>query len=843
MGPHHKALSTISNYLEIYTYNEINRFIDRIPLYIKKLEDAWRSVVQAWDALLGKFTTNYFVIMHSEQILIGLLVLATAGIVLGVMYYRKSSQGRRKLTTKPVNPSQAKKAAKRSAKMGDFIRAGEYYEQAKRFDKAIQSYLKGKNPTMAAKVYAEKMGQPEKGLELLHSYQLHASAAEMYASLGQYDEAGEYFLKAGKQQMAAEALERAGRFEKAGQLYQRSDRIAEAARCYSRAKAWGPAGEMYASLYKHYRQSLGERAGREESAKLQNLAKQAGYHLRQAGQVKRAGELLLDANLSSYAAEMLAEAGESERAADLFLEQGEYKKAAEILYKAGDKRRAAEIMARWHQAEARPDQALKYLELAEDYLSAADIYAGKGDYEKAAEMYLKGGDSKTASEMFIVAGKPDRGIRIFEEQGDMESAIRVCEETGNQQLMAELYERSKRPHKAAEAYLELGQTDKAASLLEKVPQDNPAFADARYNLGQILMQRGDYENALEKLQEMATRLALAPATLDHYYLLARAYEGAEHYMYAMGVYQQIAQFNYNYKDTVMRFNALAQKVQQQAASKGSAWGKPGGTVGQRYKVEKEIGRGGMGVVYLAQDMHLDRRVAFKVLAEELKADQQMVENFIREAKSLAKLSHPYIVSIFDAGEEGGVYFIIMEYVRGKDFKQLKGENKRLPLAAGIKVFSQVAQALSYAHDLKIIHRDIKPANIMWTQTQIIKIMDFGLAKVVDQMREGKTQIAGTPYYMSPEQTMGKEADFRSDIYSMGVTVYELLTGTVPFKQGDIGYHHLHTPPTPPRELNPQVPEEVQRILLKCMAKDPAHRYQSAGQVYDEIVRSYGQGGS
>jgi serine/threonine-protein kinase len=156
------------------------------------------------------------------------------------------------------------------------------------------------------------------------------------------------------------------------------------------------------------------------------------------------------------------------------------------------------------------------------------------------------------------------------------------------------------------------------------------------------------------------------------------------------------------------------------------------------------------------------------------------------------------------------------------------------VAGTLKVFHQVCEALAYAHNLKLIHRDIKPANIIWSTAKFAKVMDFGLAQMMDRARAGRTGVAGTPYYMSPEQTLGRAVDHRTDIYSLGVCVFELLTGRVPFPEGDIGYHHLNTPPPQPRSLNPQVPEELERIVLKCMEKDRERRYQTVAELLDDL---------
>jgi serine/threonine-protein kinase len=234
---------------------------------------------------------------------------------------------------------------------------------------------------------------------------------------------------------------------------------------------------------------------------------------------------------------------------------------------------------------------------------------------------------------------------------------------------------------------------------------------------------------------------------------------------------------------------------------------------------------------------LDRTVAFKVLPETLKENPQALKNFLREAKSAAALNHPNIVTIFDAGEQDGVYYIAMEYVDGNTLKEIVKHRGKISSGGIVHVFAQLCEALAYAHEKKIVHRDIKTANAMWTRDRKAKIMDFGLAKVIEEVRNHTTVVSGTPYYMSPEQTLGKNIDHRTDIYSLGVTVFEMATGTLPFTEGNLPYHHVHTPPPDPREYAPEVPAVLAEIVLRCMEKDPANRFQSTTEIVAELKSS------
>jgi len=176
----------------------------------------------------------------------------------------------------------------------------------------------------------------------------------------------------------------------------------------------------------------------------------------------------------------------------------------------------------------------------------------------------------------------------------------------------------------------------------------------------------------------------------------------------------------------------------------------------------------------------------------------------------------------------------MEYLKGETIKQMLSKEGRLPLKAVVFITAQILRALSYAHSRKIVHRDIKSSNIMWTDDKIVKLMDFGLAKVVEEYKASQTVASGTPYYMSPEQTLGGNIDARTDLYSLGVTLFEMVTSRLPFPDGQAAYHHVHTAPPDPAELLPELPQSIGNLILKLMEKEPDNRYQSAAETLDTL---------
>ena len=263
--------------------------------------------------------------------------------------------------------------------------------------------------------------------------------------------------------------------------------------------------------------------------------------------------------------------------------------------------------------------------------------------------------------------------------------------------------------------------------------------------------------------------------------------------------------------------------------------------GGRYELHRRLARGGMADVYLARDSLLDRPVALKVLFPEFAADPSFVQRFRREAQAAANLSHPNIVSVYDWGEEGGTYFIVMEYVEGRSLAEIiRTEGSLLPDRAA-DITADIAAALSFAHRNGVIHRDVKPGNVLISPSGQVKVTDFGIARAVTT-QENLTQtgtVMGTATYFSPEQAQGSPVDPRSDVYSLGVVLYEMLCGRPPFS-GDspvaVAYKHVQEPPRPPRELTTHVPEPLEAVTMKALAKNPANRYASAEDFRADLRR-------
>ena len=263
---------------------------------------------------------------------------------------------------------------------------------------------------------------------------------------------------------------------------------------------------------------------------------------------------------------------------------------------------------------------------------------------------------------------------------------------------------------------------------------------------------------------------------------------------------------------------------------------PGSYLINRYEIIMKIGSGGMADVYKAKDHVLNRLVAIKVLKQEYSTDATFVKKFRVEAQSAAGLSHPNIVNVYDVGEDDGVYFIVMELVQGITLKNYIDMKGKLDIREALNISVQIASGLSAAHENRIIHRDIKPQNIIMSRDGKVKVTDFGIAKVSDSTTV-TTTAAGTVHYISPEQARGGYSDERSDIYSLGITMYEMVTGRVPF-EGEtnvaVALMHIQSEITPPRQLEPSIPVSFEKIILKCTQKKPERRYASARELIADL---------
>ena len=523
--------------------------------------------------------------------------------------------------------------------------------------------------------------------------------------------------------------------------------------------------------------------------------------------------------------------------------RGDIETVARALERDGQANRAYLLLAELNRERGNASRAADYFESAGHRLEAAELRAGLHDYLRAASLYMEADNPLSAAEMYRAAGRPVDAGRAFEMALDFDRAIECYRDAGDVNKWIGALERRGETFAAAKVALENDQRPRAMRLLQCIGPEEDDYAESCWLLAGAFEREGHWDLAAQKLEQHIStfRAGLAPA--DQVSRLAELLEQAGNLERALDVLEDLRRRDPTFPNVAARIEHL--RKQRSAAQQLMRTGgrlRPGDAptayvAESRYEILEEIGRGGMGVVFRARDRRLDRIVALKQLPEDLLRNHpRALQLFLREAQSAARLNHPNIVTVFDTDQQDGHFFITMELLRGQSFLAILKERGRLSATGTITVGLQVAAGMQYAHAQGIVHRDIKTANLFLTSDKIVKIMDFGLAKMFEEVRGGTTVISGTPFYMSPEQVQGGVVDHRSDLYSLGVTLFELATGRVPFAEGDIAYHHRHTPAPDPREWAPQLPEDLARLLLDLLEKDVALRCASAEEVGARLDR-------
>ncbi len=708
-------------------------------------------------------------------------------------------------------------AAAEFIRAGEFERAAEIRHDQNRFLESAELYLKAGKPEPAGSIYAQ---QKE-----------FAKAADAYLEAGNKSVAAELFEQAGRHLDAARNYSETNFHRHAAQAYLRCDRGEEAARELLRVISDEAAGARSET----------------QIAEMRKLHKMAGSLFERAGKLEEAEQVLVRGGAQQAAAEIALRRGNLDQAASWFLEAGQAERAALILRQTGDTQRAALVLAEHYRDRGQEELAAQHFAEGGDALAAGELYRSIGAAAEAARCFEQAGDASQAADLYRAAGETGRAAECFERSGRFESAAECCALLGESAREAELLGKAGLFLRAAELHQREGRSDEAIRMLQKIAPEAADFAAASALLGSVFSQGGKHALAIKQLEAALAGQALTRSNAKVYYQLACCCEAAGEWRRACEIYEGIQTLDYHYGDVAQRIEraraALAREesakpaAPARAAGAGAASAQSASRAIGRYEVIGELGRGGMGIVYKARDTVLDRIVALKVLPDTLKENPQALKNFLREAKAAAQLNHPGIVTVYDAGEQLGVWYIAMEFVDGLTLKQIVRQRGRIAAGGVVHVLVQLCEALAYAHEKKIVHRDIKTANTMWTGDRKVKIMDFGLARVVEEVRNHTTVVSGTPYYMSPEQTLGQAIDPRTDLYSLGVTIFELATGKLPFTEGNLPYHHVHTPPPDPRAVVPDLPDALARLILRCLQKDPAHRYQSARELLAELRAS------
>ncbi len=516
---------------------------------------------------------------------------------------------------------------------------------------------------------------------------------------------------------------------------------------------------------------------------------------------------------------------------------GDLPGVAKALERDGQSELGFRLLASKHEAEGEAGRAADFYESAGDPMQAARLRLAQGDSGRAAALFEQAEAWLYAAEAHKSNGAVERAGECYETALDYERAIECYKEASAIDKWVTALERYGRVFEASKLAIEHNQRPRAIRLLQRVEATDPDFREACGLLADAFETEGHFDLAAAKMNEYIGTFRPAYATAETYSRLAELWENAGHNERALEVLEDLRRREPTFPNIAARIELLRKARSASGhlfSSSGGRMADQGATafVGDvRYELQEEIGRGGMGVVYRARDSRLDRIVALKRLPEGLRRHHpRALQFFLREAQSAARLNHPNIVTVFDADQQDGQFFITMELLEGQPLHTILHERGQLSPSNVLGIARQACRGLEYAHAQGIVHRDIKTANLFVTTDRVVKIMDFGLAKVLEEVRGATTMVSGTPYYMSPEQVLGQDVDHRSDLYSFGVTLFELSTGVVPFDTGEVAYHHRHTPVPDPQLIRPDLPDDLSQFILRLLSKDAGDRYQSATEM-------------
>ncbi len=658
-----------------------------------------------------------------------------------------------------------------------------------------------------------------------------------------------------------------------------------------RTKQWGRLGEAYAAINHHKKAAQYFKKGKDHVRAADMMAKaeklpEAAKSLMRAGDFENAGRFYFRAEKYAKAAKAYAKAGLPSKAAGAWGKAGKHAKAVDMFaeyFQAPRDDKKAQIEAAHAcfdlledpKAKIDPEKRRGLLgpvaqafEAEQSFDKAGQLYREAGQLDRAAEAYVKSGKLELAVECYKQANKPREAARIggrfYEKSGKWREAgmayaggeefLRAAEcfaKADEPVRAAEYFMRSKEYARAGLMFAKAQRLQDAVDALQKVAENDKQFDASRALLGRCFYEMHDYAHCAATLENHLLGKRVEKANMDYFYMLALAKEQLGALQESRDILYKIGAVEREYRDLNQRISSIDSRISMLGSQGPISQGPPiksvggnGGDVavmsmvqnqlGERYEIEKEIGRGGMGVVYLARDKQLDRKVALKFLGTLVDNNEEYRQRFVREAKTAAKINHPNIVAIYDISASQGKAYIAMEFVEGMSLHNYIEKKGKLPAREAINYMAQACAALYSLHSCGIVHRDIKPDNIIIGKGGLIKLMDFGLAKADDNRITKSNIIMGTPCYMSPEQVQGKEVDGRADIYAMGLVLYEMMSGKCVFRDGDILTRQMTEMPPKLSELVEGVPPALDEFAHKCIAKKPEDRFENCKKVVEAI---------
>jgi len=747
----------------------------------------WNYLVELPLVLLNKFVG----LEISDVLIAKIIVVAVYLFILYEIYARIQNYFHRKSWGKSIREHVAASQPKiQDNALADMLQG------ARDIKKTAQILKKQKQYDRLAEVYAS-LNRPKDAAKWFMKAKDRKRAAEQFACAGNILKAAKILMKEGEYGMAGHFFEGAGKFLLAADAYGKQGDMPSMAGAYGKAGKHAEAVKAFSDYFSQTGDpdDVQLKAADACYGMLQEAGGEAVSKEDRVALLPHVAERFEKAQRGEMAATLYHDAGQYVRAGDIFARLGRFQEAAACMRAAGKSDEAHLLLGRYNEAQKNWADAGAAYAAGKNFCRAGDCFAKANNAAKAAECYEKGGE-------YYGAGL---------------------------------------------AYSHLKKYDHAVRMLQHIKESDKNFDVSRALLGRCFYELHDYEHCAAALDNHLTGKRVESSNVDYWYMLALAYEQIGQLQKSRDLLYKIRTIDVSFKDVAERISSISSRISMGVEAMGMPTGRMNtgdmatqamtaveSSLGGRYRLEKELGRGGMGAVYLAKDTQLDRNVALKFLGALMDNSEEFRQRFIREAKAAARVNHPNIVNIYEISANMGKAYIAMEFVNGTSLHGYLKEKGKLAPREAVNYMVQACSALDAIHKAGIVHRDIKPDNIMIAQGGLVKLMDFGLAKAEDARMTNAGVVMGTPAYMSPEQARGQDVDCVSDIYSLGLVLHEMLTGQTFFRTGDVMARQQTEMPPVPSTVAEGVPEKLDEIVMKCIAKDPKERFQSAEELANAL---------
>ena len=482
-------------------------------------------------------------------------------------------------------------------------------------------------------------------------------------------------------------------------------------------------------------------------------------------------------------------------------------------------------LANDHLKNNRHREAAEMFSQAGELRKAAKIYETIFDYKNAIQHYVKAGQIQTAGDLLIRIGERKKAARLFEKAKKFDLAIKYYKETECFPELITLYEKAQNFFEAFKIAFKIKDLKLAAEYAGRIPKNDPNYVHAHIYLMIDRLENKDFDKILNIFEKCFSdsQIKFNDKTLTS---CAEILESAGHIKQSLDVYYMLLSQESDNETVQAKIRILENKFQKNYTFPVLK------TYQDRFQLHRKLGTGAMGSVYKARDLTNGEWVALKTLSTK-QQDEELLRAFLQEGRTSKRLDHPNIVKIYDFGIENDHYFISMEYLEGKTLKEILSQIGAMNIKNFLSIAIPLTSALEYAHQNHTVHRDIKPSNIMLLANRNVKLMDFGISKIT-QFSDHKSIARGTPIYISPEQILGIQTTKQSDLYSLGVVFYEMLSGKPPFIEGDILHDHIHKPAEEIGKVASDVPYRIINLIMSCLAKKPDRRPPSAQKIIEVL---------